>query len=164
MTFLFNLLLPWHSTGQLASWPPMLRLLSSKAQGCKDFGKTFKPCHVGIHRKGLPKYSQTNTHVPGFQSFLVFLHHFILAKLATSSIRVKMSMAIHLPRSVLIRLWSICVKQVSMLTQNVTGPCRTSNNLDLLVLQTFTGPIIHWLQLISSYHLSFKNIWGHFCG
>ena len=27
-----------------------------------------------------------NTHVPGLQSFLVFLHHFVLAKLATSSI------------------------------------------------------------------------------
>ena len=31
-----------------------------------------------------------SAHVPGFQSILsVFLHHFILAKLATSSIRVK---------------------------------------------------------------------------
>ena len=31
-----------------------------------------------------------NTHVTGFQSFLsFFLHHFVLAKLATSSIRVK---------------------------------------------------------------------------
>ena len=30
-----------------------------------------------------------NTHMPGFQSFPVFLHHFVLAKLATSSITVK---------------------------------------------------------------------------
>ena len=31
-----------------------------------------------------------STHLPGFQSFLKsFLHHFVLAKLATSSIRVK---------------------------------------------------------------------------
>ena len=33
-----------------------------------------------------------NTHMPGFQSFFVFilfLHYFVLAKLATSSIRVK---------------------------------------------------------------------------
>ena len=30
-----------------------------------------------------------STHMPGFQSFSVFLHHFILAKLANSSIRVK---------------------------------------------------------------------------
>ena len=30
-----------------------------------------------------------STHVPGFQSFfLFFLHHFVLAELATSSIRV----------------------------------------------------------------------------
>ena len=31
----------------------MLRLLSSKAQGCKDFRKSSKPCHVGIHWKAL---------------------------------------------------------------------------------------------------------------
>ena len=29
-----------------------------------------------------------NTHMTGFQSFFRFLHHFVLAKLATSSIRV----------------------------------------------------------------------------
>ena len=32
-----------------------------------------------------------STHVPGFQSFSGFFHHFVLAKLATSSIRVKRS-------------------------------------------------------------------------
>ena len=32
---------------------PMLRLLSSKAQGCKDFQKPSKPCRVGIHRIAL---------------------------------------------------------------------------------------------------------------
>ena len=30
-----------------------------------------------------------NTYLPGFQSFFMFLHHFVLAKIATSSIRVK---------------------------------------------------------------------------
>ena len=29
-----------------------------------------------------------STHVPGFLSFFMFLHHFVLAKLATSSTRV----------------------------------------------------------------------------
>ena len=32
-----------------------------------------------------------NTHVPGFQSFFSFWHHFVLVKLATSSIRVNTS-------------------------------------------------------------------------
>ena len=32
-----------------------------------------------------------STHIPGFQSFFSFLHHFAMAKLATSSIRVKQS-------------------------------------------------------------------------
>ena len=31
-----------------------------------------------------------NTHIAGFQSFSAFLHHFVLAKLAASSIRVIM--------------------------------------------------------------------------
>ena len=30
-----------------------------------------------------------STHLNGFQSFFRFLHHFVLAKVATSSIRVK---------------------------------------------------------------------------
>ena len=35
---------------------PMLRLLKSKAQGHKDFRKTSKPCHVGIHHIALAEY------------------------------------------------------------------------------------------------------------
>ena len=30
-----------------------------------------------------------SNHVPGLQSFFSFLHHFVLAKFATSSVRVK---------------------------------------------------------------------------
>ena len=48
---------------------PMLRLLSSEAQGRKDFEKPSKPCHVGIHRIALAELSQMSTHLPGFQSF-----------------------------------------------------------------------------------------------
>ena len=70
----------------------MLRLFSSKAQGCKDFCKQSKPCHVGIHEIALTKYSQMGTHLPGFRSFFRFLQHFVLAKLATSSIGVKTSL------------------------------------------------------------------------
>ena len=47
-----------------------------------------KPCHVGIHWIALAEYSQMSTHMPGFLSFVSCLHHFVLAKLATSSIRV----------------------------------------------------------------------------
>ena len=68
----------------------MLRLLSSKVQGCKDLWRQSLPCHVGIHWIALIEHSQMSTHVPRFQSnFLGFLHQFELAKLATSSIRVK---------------------------------------------------------------------------
>ena len=69
---------------------PMLRLLSSKAQGCKDFWKSPKPCHVGIHWKACIEYSQMSTHLPGFQSFSHFIgfsHYFVLAKFATISLR-----------------------------------------------------------------------------
>ena len=69
---------------------PMLKLFLSKSHRRKDFGKPSKPCHVGIQRIALAENSQISTHVPGFQSFFsFFLHHFVSAKLATSSIRVK---------------------------------------------------------------------------
>ena len=59
-------------------------------QGWKDFWKQYKPCHVGIHRIAFAEYSQMSTYVPGFQSiFRVFLHPFVLAKLAIS-IRLSM--------------------------------------------------------------------------
>ena len=66
----------------------MLRFLS-EAQGCKDLCKPSKPCFVGIHRKVVAEYSQMSTHLPRFGSFSRFLHHFVLAKLATSSVRLK---------------------------------------------------------------------------
>ena len=66
---------------------PMLRLLLSKHHRRKDFWKTSKPCHVSIHLKALTECSQMGNHVPGFTGFL---DHFVLAKLSTSSISVKL--------------------------------------------------------------------------
>ena len=63
-------------------------LLSSKAQGCKYFWTPSKPYHIGIHWITLAEFSQMSAHLPAFQSFLSFLHHFVMAKLATTSIRV----------------------------------------------------------------------------
>ena len=80
----------------------MLRLLSSKAQGRKDFGKSSKPCLVGSHLKALDECYQMSTHLPGFQKFSGFLHHFVLAKLATSSISVKCFSIICFPRNPLV--------------------------------------------------------------
>ena len=51
--------------------------------------KSTQPCHVGIHWKALTEYVQMSTHLSWFRSFFRFLHHFLLAKLATTSIRVK---------------------------------------------------------------------------
>ena len=48
---------------------PMLWLLSSKEQGCKDFWKPSKPCHVGIHWIALTVNSRMSTHVPGVVIF-----------------------------------------------------------------------------------------------
>ena len=69
------------------------RLLSSKAS---------KPCHVGIHWKALTEYYQMSTHVAGVQSFSVFFNHFVLAKLATRSIRVT-RLVVNIPSII----WSI---------------------------------------------------------
>ena len=44
-----------------------------------------KPCHVGIHWIALAaESSQGSTHLTRIQIFFRFLHHFVLAKLATS--------------------------------------------------------------------------------
>ena len=42
-----------------------------------------------------------STHLPGFQSFSCILHHIVLAKLATSSIRVKQDMLVAYPYPVI---------------------------------------------------------------
>ena len=46
-------------------------------------------CHVGSPWTTLSvKHSKMSTHVPGLQSHFNFLHHFVTAKLATSSMWV----------------------------------------------------------------------------
>ena len=61
------------------------------------FLKTFKPCHIGIHWIALTEYFMMSTYVPEFQSFYMFLLHFVLAKLATSSKRVNVLRSKALP-------------------------------------------------------------------
>ena len=88
---------------------PML-LLSYKSQGFEVFGKTSKPCHVGIHQIALAEYSQMGTNE--FQSFLRFFVSFCLGqiKLATSSPRVEWKSAtwysvLHIPNCHFICDW-----------------------------------------------------------
>ena len=64
---------------------PMLRLLLPKAKGCKDFWKPAKPCHIGNLSLSTLRWVPMSQ---GFSRFSGFLHHSILAKLATSSMRV----------------------------------------------------------------------------
>ena len=45
----------------------MLRLLSSKAQKCKNSWKPPKPCHIGTHLIALTEHFQMSTHLLGFQ-------------------------------------------------------------------------------------------------
>ena len=69
---------------------PMLRLLWYKAHRCKDLWKPSKPCQFGIHRIAfISSQNQMSTHMPGFSHFPAFLHHFVMAKLAIRSIRVR---------------------------------------------------------------------------
>ena len=67
----------------------MLRELSSEARGRKDFQKPSHPGHVGIHWIALAKYSDEYPFDRVSVILSVLLHTFVLAKLATSSIRVK---------------------------------------------------------------------------
>ena len=68
---------------------PMLRLLSSKPQGCKNLWKPSKRCHVGIHLKALAEHYDEWPCARVLFILSGFLHHFVLAKLATSSKRIK---------------------------------------------------------------------------
>ena len=79
LTFFFvskNIFRHWQKTFTFN--PLMLRLLSSKAQGRKDFWKPSKPCHIGICWKAL----STLRWVPHARAFC-------MVKLETCSIRVK---------------------------------------------------------------------------
>ena len=53
-----------------------------KAQGCKDFWKPSKACHVGIHLKALTEYSQMSANVSGFQSFSGFFASFCVGQIS----------------------------------------------------------------------------------
>ena len=83
-------LLPIMRFTVLVIYPSNAKASFIQAQGsCKLFWKPSKPCHVCIHWKALAEYSQMITYVPGFQSFSpAFLHHFVLAKLVTTSLMV----------------------------------------------------------------------------
>ena len=61
---------------------PMLRLLSPRVQGCKDFYKQSKPCHIGFHWIALTEYSQMSTHFPGFQTFFSFFASFCIGQIS----------------------------------------------------------------------------------
>ena len=87
-----------HNSYQIQIWYlkltlPMLRLLSSKAQWCK---KHLNPVVLVFIRKPSlctlrwKPMCQGFSHFSGFQSFFMFLHHFVLHKLGTRSIRVEL--------------------------------------------------------------------------
>ena len=59
-----------------------MSILSSKAQLCKDFWKSYKSCHVGIHWIVRAEYSQMSTHLPGFQSFFRFFASFCIGQIS----------------------------------------------------------------------------------
>ena len=67
-------------------WPltlPMLRLLSSNASTrTKDFWKTSKPCHIGIHWIAPNEFYQISIHGPGFQSFFRIFVSFCFGKIS----------------------------------------------------------------------------------
>ena len=111
----------------------MLRPLSSKAQGCKYFWKPSKPCNVGIHWTALVEYSRMSTHKPGFQSFLSFLHHFVLAKLAISSIRVNTSLSKNYETG--FPKWAIIKLRVFYIQISLPGRERSWMTLNVAIFQ-----------------------------
>ena len=51
------------------------------------FEKHLKPVWLVLIEK-LSLSTLMSTHLPGFQSFFIYLHHLVLAKLTTSAIKV----------------------------------------------------------------------------
>ena len=144
----------------------MLRQLLSKVQRCKDFSKSSKPCHVGIHWIALAEYSQMSTHVP--INFSGFLNHFWLAKLATSSIKVN-GLILTFPRLKIIHLmsemWSIYLSLWNLyfihhftirvpLESAVCYSHTFKNNLGMM--QKFAKYLKESCCLASDQHFSFK--------
>ena len=78
-----------------------------KHKDTKNFENPPQPCHAGIHRIALTEFFQMSTHVLGytFQSFFKFLHHFLMAKWATSSIIMRDPPGELIGWATLIRIW-----------------------------------------------------------
>ena len=66
---------------------PMLRLISSKTQWF--FENHLNPVMLEFIEKPSPSILRWASRYQGFSDFSCFLHYFVLAKLATSSIRVE---------------------------------------------------------------------------
>ena len=55
-----------------------------------------------------------STHMPGFQSVFSFLHHFLLAKLATSSVRVNPFLPSSLSEMCCLVVWQLSEKKLEL--------------------------------------------------
>ena len=53
-----------------------------KHKDAKTFFKPSKPCHVGIRWISLTEYSNTGTHMPGFQTFFSFFSLFCIVQIS----------------------------------------------------------------------------------
>ena len=75
---------PSHSHSLLSSYA---KATFNRITRSKDFRQPSKTCHVGMHWIALAEYSHMR--FQGFSHFSAFLHYFVLADIATSSIRVR---------------------------------------------------------------------------
>ena len=71
----------------------------------KHCWKPYKPCHVGIDWLALMEYSQWVPICQGFNDFSGFLHHFALANLASSSIRIEVDISKFVCPNIFLRVW-----------------------------------------------------------
>ena len=70
------------ASGKFTLTIQMLRLLSSKAHGCKDFCIPSKPCHVGIHWIALTEYSQMSTHFARVSVIFIVFASFCIGQIS----------------------------------------------------------------------------------
>ena len=76
----------WTWVCRWSTWPaltlPMLWLLSSMAEKCKNLWKPSKPCCVGNHWNALAEFFQMSTHLSCFQSFFSFFASFCIGQIS----------------------------------------------------------------------------------
>ena len=113
---------------------PMLRLLSSKAEGHNGFKNPSEPCQVGIHWIAPTEYSHMSTHIPGFHKnkanvfnevikYLLNVNLLSFDKLLNETVFIRMFIFCFFPNSLYVGAFTPLLKNTfTTTTSSITIP------------------------------------------